>query len=89
MSALELRNVISKDISTMPVPMLESLSRYIKMLLNSSNDDEVSEKERDALFLASVSGKWEDSRSADEMVKDIYAIRTERDDAELVSAFSE
>jgi hypothetical protein len=89
MSALELRNVISKDISTMPVPMLESLSRYIKMLLNSSNDDEVSEKERDALFLASVSGKWEDSRSADEMVKDIYASRTERDDAELVSAFSE
>jgi len=81
--------VISKDISTMPVPMLESLSRYIKMLLNSSTDDEVSEKERDALFLASVSGKWEDSRSADEMVKDIYASRTERDDAELVSAFSE
>ncbi len=89
MSALELRNVISKDISTMPVPMLESLSRYIKILLNSSTDDEVSEKERDALFLASVSGKWEDSRSADEMVKDIYASRTERDDAELVSAFSE
>lgn len=89
MSALELRNVISKDISTMPVPMLESLSRYIKMLLNSSTDDEVSEKERDALFLASVSGKWEDSRSADEMVKDIYASRTERDDAELVSVFSE
>lgn len=89
MSALELRNVISKDISTMPVPMLESLSRYIKMLLNSSTDDDVSEKERDALFLASVSGKWEDSRSADEMVKDIYASRTERDDAELVSAFSE
>ncbi len=89
MSALELRNVISKDISTMPVPMLESLSRYIKMLLNSSTDDEVSEKERDALFLASVSGKWEDSRSADEMIKDIYASRTERDDAELVSAFSE
>ena len=89
MSALELRDVISKDISTMPVPMLESLSRYIKMLLNSSTDDEVSEKERDALFLASVSGKWEDSRSADEMVKDIYASRTERDDAELVSAFSE
>ena len=89
MSALELRNVISKDISTMPVPMLESLSRYIKMLLNSSTDGEVSEKERDALFLASVSGKWEDSRSADEMVKDIYASRTERDDAELVSAFSE
>ena len=89
MSALELRNVISKDISTMPVPMLESLSRYIKMLLNSSTDDEVSEKERDALFLASVSGKWEDSRSADEMVKDIYASRTERDDAELVTAFSE
>jgi hypothetical protein len=89
MSALELRNVISKDISTMPVPMLESLSRYIKMLLNSSTDDEVSEKERVALFLASVSGKWEDSRSADEMVKDIYASRTERDDAELVSAFSE
>lgn len=89
MSALELRNVISKDISTMPVPMLESLSRYIKMLLNSSTDDEVSEKERDALFLASVSGKWEDSRSADEMVKDIYASRTERDDAELVRAFSE
>jgi hypothetical protein len=89
MSALELRNVISKDISTMPVPMLESLSRYIKMLLNSSTDDEVSEKEHDALFLASVSGKWEDSRSADEMVKDIYASRTERDDAELVSAFSE
>ena len=89
MSALELRNVISKDISTMPVPMLESLSRYIKMLLNSSTDDEVSEKEREALFLASVSGKWEDSRSADEMIKDIYASRTERDDAELVSAFSE
>ena len=89
MSALELRNVISNDISTMPVPMLESLSRYIKMLLNSSSDDEVSEKERDALFLASVSGKWEDSRSADEMVKDIYASRTERNDAELVSAFSE
>ena len=89
MSALELRNVISKDISTMPVPMLESLSRYIKILLNSSTDDEVSEKERDALFLASVSGKWEDSRSADEMVKDIYASRTERHDAELVSAFSE
>ena len=89
MSALELRNVISKDISTMPVPMLESLSRYIKMLLNSSTDDEVSEKERDALFLASVSGKWEDSRSADVMVKDIYASRTERDDAEFVSAFSE
>ena len=89
MSALELRNVISKDISTMPVPMLESLSRYIKMLLNSSTDDEVSEKERDALFLASVSGKWEDSRSADEMVTDIYASRTERNDAELVSAFSE
>ena len=89
MSALELRNVISKDISTMPVPMLESLSRYIKMLLNSSTDDEVSEKERDALFLASVSGKWEDSRSADEMVKDTYASRTEREDAELVSAFSE
>lgn len=81
--------MISKDISTMPVPMLESLSRYIKMLLNSSTDDEVSEKERDALFLASVSGKWEDSRSADEMIKDIYASRTERDDAELVSAFSE
>ena len=60
-----------------------------EMLLNSSTDDEVSEKERDALFLASVSGKWEDSRSADEMVKDIYASRTERDDAELVSAFSE
>ena len=59
------------------------------MLLNSSTDGEVSEKERDALFLASVSGKWEDSRSADEMVKDIYASRTERDDAELVSAFSE
>ena len=69
--------------------MLESRSRHIKMLLNSCTDDEVSEKERDALFLASVSGKWEDSRSADEMVKDIYASRTERDDAELVSAFSE
>jgi hypothetical protein len=89
MSALELRDVISNDIRTMPVPMLESLSRYIKMLLESSTDDEVSEKERDALFLASVSGKWEDSRSADETVADIYASRTVRDDAELVSAFPE
>ena len=89
MSALELRNDISKDISTMPVPMLEALSRYIKILLNSKSDDEVSEKERDALFLASVSGKWEDSRSADEMVEDIYANRTERNDEELVNAFSE
>lgn len=71
MSALELRSVISKDISTMPVPMLESLSRYIKLLLASTSDEEVSEKERDALFLASISGKWEDSRSADEMVNDI------------------
>lgn len=62
MSALELRSVISKDISTMPVPMLESLSRYIKLLLESTSDEEVSEKERDALFLASISGKWEDSR---------------------------
>ena len=68
MSALELRNDISKDISTMPVPMLEALSRYIKILLDSKSDDEVSEKERDALFLASVSGKWEDSRSADEIL---------------------
>lgn len=89
MSALELRSVISKDISTMPVPMLESLSRYIKLLLASTSDEEVSEKERDALFLASVSGKWEDSRSADEMVNDIYASRTVDDDAELVSAFSD
>lgn len=89
MSALELRNDISKDISTMPVPMLEALSRYIKILLDSKSDDEVSEKERDALFLASVSGKWEDSRSADEMVEDIYASRTERNDEELVNAFSE
>ena len=71
MSALELRSVILKDISTMPVPMLESLSRYIKLLLASTSDEEVSEKERDALFLASISGKWEDSRSADEMVNDI------------------
>ena len=62
MSALELRSVISKDISTMPVPMLESLSRYIKLLLESTSDEEVSEKERDALFLASISGKWEDCR---------------------------
>ena len=46
----------------MPVPMLESLSRYIKLLLESTSDEEVSEKERDALFLASISGKWEDSR---------------------------
>lgn len=89
MSALELRSVISKDISTMPVPMLESLSRYIKLLLASTSDEEVSEKERDALFLASISGKWEDSRSADEMVNDIYASRTVGDDAELVSAFSD
>jgi len=89
MSALELRSLISKDISTMPVPMLEALSRYIKLLLESNSDEEVSEKERDALFLASVSGKWEDSRTADEMVNDIYASRTVRDDAELVSAFSE
>ncbi len=73
----------------MPVPMLEALSRYIKLLLESNSDEEVSEKERDALFLASVSGKWEDSRTADEMVNDIYASRTVRDDAELVSAFSE
>ena len=89
MSALELRSLISKDISTMPVPMLEALSRYIKLLLESDSDEEVSEKERDALFLASVSGKWEDSRTADEMVNDIYASRTVRDDADLVSAFSE
>ena len=89
MSALELRSVISKDISTMPVPMLESLSRYIKILLKSTSEEEVSEKERDALFLASISGKWEDSRSADEMVNDIYASRTVCDDAELVSAFSD
>lgn len=73
----------------MPVPMLEALSRYIKLLLESDSDEEVSEKERDALFLASVSGKWEDSRTADEMVNDIYASRTVRDDADLVSAFSE
>ena len=84
---LELRSMISKDISTMPVPMLESLSRYIKLLLASTSDEEVSEKERDALFLASISGKWEDSRSADEMLNDIYASRTVGDDAELVSAF--
>ena len=89
MSALELRSVISKDISTMPVPMLESLSRYIKMLLASSSEEDVSEKERDALFLASVSGKWEDTRSADEMVSDIYASRTSRNETEVVNAFSE
>lgn len=89
MSAIELRSVISEDISTMPVPMLESLSRYIKILLESSSEEEVSEKERDALFLASVSGKWEDSRSADEMVEDIYSSRMMDEDAEVVSAFSE
>ncbi|MBQ9172794.1 MAG: hypothetical protein IJ161_03560 [Bacteroidales bacterium] len=89
MSALELRAIISKDISTMTVPMLESLSRYIKLLLQSTSDEEVSEKERDALFLASISGKWEDSRSADKLVNDIYSSRTVRDDAELVSSFSD
>ena len=89
MSALELRNVISEDISTMPVPMLESLSRYIKILLASVSDEEVSEKERDAVFLAAIGGKWEDTRSADELVDDIYASRASRDDAYLASAFSE
>ena len=68
----------------MPVPMLESLSRYIKMLLASSSEEDVSEKEREALFLASISGKWEDSRSADEMVSDIYASREMRPSGEML-----
>ena len=45
MSALELRNVISKDISTMPVPMLESLSRYIKMLLNRKKEKQFDKRD--------------------------------------------
>lgn len=47
-----------------------------------------SESERTRKFLDSVCGKWEDDRSADEIIADIYAARDNKDDDELVNIFN-
>lgn len=47
------------------------------------------ERAKTEKFLAQVCGKWEDDKDADEMVKDIYDSRVNKDYRELERIFNE
>lgn len=51
-------------------------------------DAKALERVKTEKFLASVCGKWEDDKDADEMVRDIYASRVNRDCSELERIFN-
>lgn len=66
--------------------LLKKALEYIKSLAAhvtpSKSEDEYTRTKR---FIDSFAGKWEDSRSADEMVADIYASRKSKDCDELIN----
>lgn len=50
-------------------------------------DERELERAKTQKFLDSICGKWEDDKDADEMVKDIYASRVNKDYTELERIF--
>lgn len=51
-------------------------------------DEKVWERAKTEKFLNEVCGKWEDDKDADEMVRDIYESRVNKDYTELENIFS-
>lgn len=61
---------------------------YMKSLtVHMTPAKQANESERTKEFLDSVCGKWEDNRTADEIIADIYAARNDKDDNQLVNLF--
>lgn len=72
---------ILREISSLPEHLQNKLSRIITFLKSEMIDDAKSERKATEEFL-SVCGKWKDSRSIEEQIRDILdhrksAIRTE------------
>ena len=61
---------------------------YMKSLtVHMTPAKQANESERTKAFLDSVCGKWEDNRTADEIIADIYAARKNKDDNQLANLF--
>ena len=61
---------------------------YMKSLtVHMTPVKQANESERTKAFLDSVCGKWEDNRTADEIIADIYAARKNKDDNQLANRF--
>lgn len=61
---------------------------YMKSLtVHMTPAKQANESERTKAFLDRVCGKWEDSRTADEIIADIYAARKNKDDNQLANLF--
>ena len=68
--------------------LMKKVLDYIKGLTaNIAPTKEESESERTKKFLDSVCGKWEDDRTTDEIMADIYSARKNKEDDELVNLF--
>ncbi len=65
---------ILKDIQDLSEPMQEKLAKIIHLLKKEFVQPELKEKSATEEFL-SVCGTWEDDRSIDEQLKDIYSSR--------------
>ena len=73
---------ILREISTLPEYLQNKLSRIIIFLKNEMIDDAKSELEATEEFL-SVCGKWKDSRSVEDQIRDILDHRKSTDRAEM------
>lgn len=65
--------------------LLRKVLAYLRALtvrVKPLNEDE--ERDRTKRFIDSFAGKWEDDRTADKMVADIYASRKNHADDELI-----
>ena len=69
--------------------LTDKLSSQVKVKnAQDTVDEKVYERAKTEKFLNEVCGKWEDDKDADEMVRDIYESRVNKDYTELEKIFS-
>lgn len=71
------------DLMKKALDYLKSLSAQIKP------SQKADEHERTKKFIESFAGKWQDERSEDKMVADIYAARKNHDSSDLIKILDE
>lgn len=70
--------------------MMKKVLEYIKSLTaHIAPSKKESEYEKTKKFIDSFAGKWEDDRTAEEMIADIYSARKSKNDDELIKILNE
>lgn len=89
------RSRLAGILSTLSVDDMAWAVKFLKEKLTSHTHaasvdaarEKVAERERTMKFLNSVCGKWEDDKDADEMVREIYGSRENKDFGEIEKLF--